>query len=645
MSEYSDSEGQPLLSDHENTSYCASRPDNRHRLRVVVVSKRRLVSPVVLAVVIPCILLLIGVAITLYIFHLGGNFPSTDQIQDDIRTISNLRVDNLHIDGWRNYEKDTELANDGGEYLQVSSDVHMAFNYDLLNISNGTSPHKPITRPQWFSFISQNLVRSLCVGIDSAEVYDGPKVLSSSLGRIRLAEPLCFSLTNGTMNDMRATLLLQPHMNNIWSLIKKLWSGNNSLDLWFNLNVTLYKPLLSSGTRFKIAEMHNLRVDWDGQSPRLGLIDFWGELQDYLRLNSYEFESLTVRDIKNGFGVLMESKPLNSLQSFIQRRFPQLKLINLPLEVPAIEWSIKLPDCAGNLSIDIPGLTSRTENFILFDPDNVSETRGRRQIILDNEIMAPLPNSLIGHICPSDNGSSSETPLTKLIHAVLNVNSTSSITFRLEKARALGTGVDSTATLWGSILNNFFLPIDLSPPAIKYNVSRLISEIQINDMRLTRLSSYSESSKPVRGHYRAERLGVSGSITVIFDLGFYRPAAQQGEPHSDDRVKVDRIGGNLDVYHRSKHMLSVYLPTWTNSTSRLYYSAETNTTFMEVRFDVDDSKVTVIDRLELTRCGNEILFRGNSRVTFNGTADFIVDSILGSFSVTDVDLKGDTLVT
>ena len=647
MTDHSDSERQPLLPDHRDISHYAFRSDDRHRRRVVVVSKRRSVSPVVV-VMIPCILLLVSVAIILFLFRLRDDFSLTTQIQDDIRTISSLHIDNLHIDGWKKYESDTELADDGGKYLQVSSDVHMAFNYDLLNINNGNSPYEPVIRPQWFSFISQNLVRSLCVGIDNAEIYDGPKAPGSSIGRLRLTEPLCFSLTNGTMNDMRATVLLQPHMNNIWSLIKKLWNKNNSLDLWLDLDVTLYKPVLSSGTRVKISEIHNLRLDWDTQAPRRGLIDFWSDLQDYLRLNSYEFESFTVRDIENGFGVSVESKPLNALQSFIQRRFPWLELIDLPLEVPAMEWSIKLPDCTGNLSIDIPSLTSRTETFLLFDPNNVSEAGGRRRIILNNEIVAPLPDSLIRHICPldnDDNKASNETPLTKLIHAVLDINSTSPITFRVEKAHALETGVDSSATLWGSILNNFFLPIDLSSPAIKYNVSKLIKKVQINDMRLTRLSSYNDPLKSVDLNYRAERLGVSGSITVIFDLGFYRPTTPPGEPHGGDQVKINRIGGTLDVYHRSKHMLSVHLQTWTNSTSRLCYSPETKTTLMEVQFDMNDSEVTVIDRLELTRCGNEILFRGNSKVSFNGTVDFIVDSVLGSFPVTDVDLKGDTLIT
>ncbi|EJS42652.1 YLR173W [Saccharomyces arboricola H-6] len=544
---------------------------------------------------------LFGIGIVQYI---RGHVPPTDVIEKSIVQITNFKLVEFQIDGWKD-DMHSSLNNDTGKYLQVSIHSQIWLDYDKWPATGNNSDENG--QRDWIRYVNEKVIKNICIDLNNVTTFDGDLVLKDKLGDVVGIDPICVDLAHRKINDLHFKVLIKPSIWKIVKVLKKFWNGDfDSLNLKSNLDMIIFKKKF--GMRLNLLKLNDEIVNWSD------IIDWEKVLSAPLQavqkmINAMSLRGFTLRDSDSsgGFHANMNLNPITILRDIHWLRLPP------GATIPFINWEVKLPDCNGEPTIAIPTLSCFNEPIILHhDRDNIV-------VCLQSEIEGPLPDELLYDECPQN----SLTPMSQIVNAVLNQNETFTFATR---GHIIQDGIENNPLIPADILDNMLQEISFIPITTNatFNSSELIQEFQINDLQLRWAAR--------------KRLSLVGSFLGIFDLSFY-------ETHQRDQVCINTIRGQIDLYHNDINFLNLPMKQWVNSTSHILHDQDTGKTQMELQFDLKNDDTEVVDSLELTRTLNEILFQGFTTIHFNATIDASLTTALGPWVLTGLTGEGDTLVT
>ena len=604
-----DLETQPLLgnqSPSQDPSYTppvSQQPLPTERTHAITARRNNRWKYLVGAAVTAVILLFTSFKVSAFVQH----SPSVDEIQDNAMKISNVKVQNFHIDGWRKSKRDQNLDNDEGKYLQVTALLDYSLNYDLLDKSMfGDDPEKM----ENFKFGAENLVRTLCVDLNNSTTFNNVNDTDLKLASVTIVSPFCVSLQNGSITPLNLTLLIEPNMKNIMDVLKKLITHRyKGLQLWSAVDVTLYKQTL---LRFNIrlTNLPNITINWTRIFKWDKLIPEWST---YITDNFHipEVTELKVTDDEENFLVKVKTEPVGSLQGILDH----IPWLTLPLFnfVPSIRWDLRLPNCHNKCTIELPTLECISPEFDLMENDS---------LVITNKLGGPLPRELLTHVCSSDE-ENTVTPLTLILNSLMNDSLDCSVEVR--------GSVQKTRSPWGE--GDMLLPPDILQDMLDglgyipittnltVNTTEILDEVSIENMQLKWLDG---------------RLRMVGTVTASMAMAFYKT--------KEDRLAIHNIKGDFEIYHENDHFLSIPMRVWTDSVSEIKHDSDTGDSYMDVTFDLRDDDMIVTDKGTLSQVFNEIFFQGETRVTFNATLDVVVQSVLGEVVLSGLKTDGETLI-
>lgn len=557
--------------------------------------------------------LMAGLAIITFMISLTSYIskviPTDEALQSNIAQISNLEVVNVHLDGWRRV--DGSLSNESGKALQFTTKARFFLDYDKLSESDIELDER---QRKWFKFTSQRLLKTMCFQVRNLTTFNQVENRDVSIASVYIMEPFCVDLRNGTVTDLELTLLVEPRMKNLIGVLKKLWNHDyKGLNLWSNLDISVYKlihPFIN--LNLKLGSIDNLRVNWKD------FID-WDETYELIttiekQIQDIEIDEINMKDVDDGFGVAICTKEIDL--SYFSKLFEWL---HLPVDgfIPSIHWNLRLGDCFGRFTIPLPTLSSNSEQF------QVGE---KIKPVFYNHITGPLPDSLLKQVCWADE-ENTRTPLTLLLNNLFSES---------DKVKVQIKGSIEEESLTNHELENIIIPVDMLNTALNevsyftienkmtFNTSKLIKEFFIADMSLRWVDQKSGGS----------RLSLVGTIVGLFDLSFYKT--------DENRIAINHIKGDLQLYHNHKHFISLPMKVWIDSKSKVIH--EDGNTVMAVKFDINDDELEILDRLEVTKCFNEILFKGETQVSFDAVIDIVIKSLLGDITLNGLKTTGETVV-
>ena len=109
-------------------------------------------------------------AVILLVYSISTMLPSKDEIQNSIIKMSQVEVLDVQLDGWTDNGGET-LDNEFGRELQMSSNVSFKLDYDKMTME----------RREWFEWLSQKVIKTVCVDLNDMEILDSDAVLGLSL--------------------------------------------------------------------------------------------------------------------------------------------------------------------------------------------------------------------------------------------------------------------------------------------------------------------------------------------------------------------------------------------------------------------------------------------------------------------------------
>lgn len=530
--------------------------------------------------------------------------PDTDEMQDKFGRITNGKLESFHIDGWLD-EDNGGLNTEYGKELQISTSMKVWFDYDLL---------EDVEERKKFKRLSEGIIKSFCFNVQNISTYDS----STFLGSLRIVEPICLDLKDGYVNTINVTVLVKPKMIKIVGVLKKLWRHEyDNLNIRSHLDINVHKYLIP-GMHFK-----DIRVKWDDFIDWDKIAISVKELHDLLQRSNLGLKTINVKQQTDGFHVRLVPKVtdlVNDISQFLRHRL----LFNQAFVIPALKLDVKVPDCLELFSIGLPNAYIRTEEF-RFDP-RVDLEDSQEPIELQCELEAPLPEQFITQECWSFNGHRI-TPLTKMLNKLLNSKD------------KVGAGISADVLDQkhdkNQMMSQLLVAVGYVPVYghISVNSSTLLQECVLEDISLK---------------WQDGRLKFVGSIHEQVNLSFYEPMLYKNDDSDDrnstDAITVTGIKGKIKLYHEGVHFLNVPMEEWIPVNSVIERD-DCGTPQLVVDVDVGSDNVEVLNKWELSKVFNEMVFQGETQVEYRNALDVQVTTLLGGFDVLGLEWTGETTVT
>lgn len=530
----------------------------------------------------------VGVAIILVVSMVAlfvHQTPSSQAIVDSALHVSHCEVSKVHLDGWR----------DSGRVVQLTANLNVWVDYDEWLSDNGTefsAWQKKLSR-----FTSEKVVKTACFKLNNATTYDQ----NGTLAYVHVEEPICLDLRNRHITPLQLTVLVEPRITNILKVIKKLIQHKyDDLHVFSTVDISLSKHV---GKLFlPLGTLHKLNINWDQLRYFQDLSSLLAKFLDLL--NQISIQNFTVRDSTDGFSIDMAAKPLSIPSEFNWLKWPQNAMI------PYISWEIKVPDCNGECTINLPSLSCFSDKFIVGDSLNLSAFA---------DIKGPLPEELLSQVCWSDE-ENAVTPMTNLLNKLLNKTELVAMQARGHPVKAAR---DSHLLIPYNVLEATLAELSFLPVTANFSMDygNLFEKVTIEGLKM----------KWANG----KRIAVAGRILGFIRLPFYETTGQY--------ISVNRIKGTTKLYHDGVHFITVPMRVWTQSSSQILHNDQ-NQTVLKLLLDIRDDEVQITDSMELTRVLNEILIRGKALVEVSSKLDLLVSTHLGEIALLGLKGQGSAIV-
>lgn len=628
--ENSDIETQPLLSHPNNSRYNGKKQRKGYRWYINRLKHHFL--PYLVGFFLFSIIFVL-----VFLFYTRENFdhliPSNQAIQSNFLEITELEIDQISINGWKSIKNDPQNKNSlpNGKYLQLSCNFQTYLNYDLMNQSS-----VPLTPQQasWFKYINEKGIRTMCISMNNVTTFnrerdmDSQKDIDFQLGSLFILEPICLDLHNGTINYLNLTLLIKPEIKNLVKILKKIWDHDYfDLKLWSIFDISLSKQILFVDQPITFWKLHNLIINWDKILNWNKLFKMVKFFRDNFR-EDIVFENIEMVDSVEGFHIQLniKQKLTNKWTDFLEEK---LHWFHIPfndstINIPSLEWYVRLPDCYNSFTIELTNVTSYTDNY------NISKDLLSMRMNID--MIGKLPDVLLGELCSTYDEANLITPLTKILNHLFN--ETEPIQFQIcGRVKNSDIGQLPNSLIPYDILDDILNGLSYveMKQNITYNVSESIKDVSIDDMQLL---------------WKNNKLSIVGTVIGFIDLSFYQTNLE--------RFQINKIKGNLELYHNGNHFISLPMKHWISASSQIIhetnnkntnkYTTDKISTVLKIQFDVNDDDMEILNNFELSKCLNEIIFKGETSIEFESVLDINIESLLGDIVLLGLTTSGSTIV-
>lgn len=523
--------------------------------------------------------------------------PRPQEIKEQMISTSNAELVRFHVDGWKN-DEGNGLNTEHGKELQVSVSFNVWFDYTDLQDNK-------------LQFINEKLVRSVCFRIDNVSTYNA----LDSLGSVRVAEPVCLNIQGGVVNKVNATVFVKPRMRKIVGVLKKVWRHEyDQLDLWSQVDIRVLKGFLP------VFRMRALKVDWDEFIDWDKVGKEVDEFSHVLTNPNIKIDQINVKEQLSGLYVLIKpdlEKFMGNVGKLLRHRLNIQESVN----IPPLQYSVRVPNCFDEYDIDLSNANLSTEEFQL----NSEQTYENLQ--LHCGLVAPLPEDLVNHECWSTNNNTI-TPLTKMLNKLLDYKEKIGFMVRAKVIPAAGAQEDGKYLLPIELIDEALDTIGYIPVSAHSTLNSstdLLEECAIEGMKLK---------------WEDSRLKLVGKLHGEMNFSFYDQLSTAGiERERNDSLSVSDIKGKIKLYHDEVHFANVPMETWVPVESKI----ENHT--LHVTMSLDTDHVEVVNKWELTKVLNQIMFQTETPVSYKNLLDVHVRSILGDFEVLGLEWSGTTTVT
>ncbi|SCU97866.1 LAFA_0G13850g1_1 [Lachancea sp. 'fantastica'] len=544
--------------------------------------------------------------------------PSPGAIQTYYENVTKIQIHGISYEGWDskpgnpNIEPSFSSVSHGDEntykYLKLRAKMSVSFDHDqaLPSTSNSTSARQ---ENSLIRFFSQSVVKTLCFDLNDMQAYNDNATGTQSLGSVHIPQAVCVDLRANTTTELDIPIVIHPNAQNIASVIIKIWKRKfHELNLWSSLDVSLSKWGLSLGSV---------------QIPKLEWNDFldWNHVQSYIdQMHQVLRDPIKVNDLQ-----INDSDEAVKVQVGISYDCPGFLKGFLESQkgfsIPPTSWTVRMPGCRANEPVALQNAVFETPSV----PVDLLLAKTSPNINITGQIYGPLPDELLYQVCDSDE-KNVVTPINLFLKKVFSA--TESVDFQI---CGLHSGETSTSFIPKCLLDQILPSIVQEVKAnLTIDSDQLVEQVTVDGLKL----KWSQ-----RG-WDDKRLEVMGKVNTLVNLPFYNATLSKEE----ETVSIKKIKGLTKLFHNDIHFVSVPMDVWLNAKSEILRSADPAYIQLQVSFDISGQDVVVVDRLELTRCLNEILVRGQATVYVEGQLDLMMETRLGSFVLLGLEGDGTTII-
>lgn len=595
-----DLEQQPLL--QPETHYESTAPQTEQNVKKHKRSYKKALASIIILVVFHVVLI---AWVVRYI-------PSQDLIQSYYTEATQIEIRHFAFDGWLSDDGESHLlADDSPKYLKFRAQVSVRFDHDQVQkADDGAIARKQRT----VRLLSQSVMKAVCFDINNMMAYNDNETTSQTLGSIRIPATTCVDMRQGIVSELDIPILVEPDAKNIASVIMKIWRGKfDELKLWSSLDVTMSKQLKNNW---------GLPV-WKTRIDRLD----WRTFIDWKRLNSYlkslqaelrkpvEVGNLEIRDNKEALDFRIPVSYTVPRQIKTLMTFPEKAII------PSISWKVQLPGCDTSEFIVLENALFRTPSI----PIDSLLSEDKIGLEITGDIQGPLPDELLYHVCSSDE-ENVVTPMNLFLNKIFN------------STELLRIGVQGYEALDSP---NNAIPIDFLHEFLPYMQEDLEANLTLNASQLVEhVSMDGLKLKWTKKGWDDRELTLLGKVIALVNLPYYNFTNSGGK----ETVSIKKIKGLTRLFHNDVHFINVPMDVWLDAKSKLLHDEESGANQLEVTFDIANQDVDVVNSIELTRCLNEILLRGEAEVYVQGKLDLMTETKLGAIVLLGLEGDGTTTV-
>ncbi|SCV04900.1 LANO_0G13894g1_1 [Lachancea nothofagi CBS 11611] len=542
--------------------------------------------------------------------------PSEDLIQKYYEDVTKFEIHSIKYEGWQSDEDSEEgehkelSATKVGTFniLKLRAKVGVHFDHDrAINIANASVN---VQRQQKaIRFFSQTVVRTLCFELNNMTAYNDNETSTQGLGSVSIPQRVCVELQSNKTTELDLPILIRPDSQNVASVIIKIWKHRfKDLNLWSSFDVSLSKWGLALG---KIQISH---LDWDE-------IFNWKQVESYVDNIQAAFkEPITVDDMEIidhqeavDFHVAISYTTPEDIQKFLGFEKDAM--------IPSTSWKVRMPGCNEDDPILLQNAVFKTPTILVNDLLSSEAT----SLNISGRIWGPLPDKLLYQVCDSDE-ENVVTPINLFLNKVFNA--TESVQFEI-----CGHSSESSnqSIIPKQILDKLLPSVSEAISAnLTLNSDELVEQVSVNGLKL----------KWVQKGWGDKKLAITGEVISIVNLPFYNSA------HSGAKatVSIQKIKGLTKLFHNNVHFITVPMDVWLSADSEILPTRDPSHNQLRVSFDIADQDVVVVDSLELSRCLNEILVKGQTGVHVEGNLDLMIDTRLGSLVLLGLEGDGNTII-
>ncbi|CEP61703.1 Tag1p LALA0_S03e08944g [Lachancea lanzarotensis] len=544
--------------------------------------------------------------------------PSTEAIQTYYEDVTKVKLHSISYEGWDSkpnsagFKLDSFASPDGEKdsykYLKVRAKIGVQFDHDQA-LSSTTNSTSTLRERSIIRFFSQSVVRTVCFNLNDMKAYNDNETGTQLLGSVHIPQSVCVDLRANTTTELDLPIVVHPNAQNIASVIIKIWRRKfHELNLWSNLNITLSKWGLSFG------KVQIPRLDWD---------DFlnWDQVQSYVdQMHEFLKDPIKVNDFQ-----ISDVNEAVKFQIGISYDCPDLLRDILQSQrgcsIPPTSWTVRMPGCQENEPIALQNAVFQTPLV----PVDLLLTQSSADINITGQIHGPLPDELLYQVCDSDE-ENVVTPINLFLKKVFDP--TQNVGFEI---CGLHSGRTKKSIIPERLLDEILPSIAQEINAnLTIDSDQLVEQVTVDEMKM----------KWVQRGWDDKRLEIMGKVNTLVNLPFYNATLSKEE----ETVSIKKIKGLTKLFHNDVHFVSVPMDVWLNAESEILRSVDLANIQLRVSFDIAGQDVVVVDRLELTRCLNEILVLGQAKVFVEGQLDLMMDTKLGSIVLLGLEGNGTTII-
>ncbi|AMD21705.1 HFL151Wp [Eremothecium sinecaudum] len=560
------------------------------------------------------IMLLAILGILLLPATLYSGAPTGEQLQQYFTDTTKTAVQGVKFKGWRapsdpNFRRSDFAVSSADKWMVFGVNLTVHMDYDSNKTSTMTG------RQEWaVKTVASKFIRNVCVTVSNSTTYGEDEDEDDSiaiLGSAFSPDKNCFSLGTNKTTELVVDIYLQPQIKNLAKLLKRYQDG---LDLenaiWSDIKVAIDMPILGNKFYWSLRDMNIKNFRWYKYIP-------WEKFRRTLRhlytitkeiVEDAKVENIHVEDAPGGTGFLMRGN-LNTPHIL---KMPEWLNVDLDTMVPSTEWGLRLPACEFDDFVELDGTNISIMEVPLselFEGENIS-------LPIEVYLAGPISGKLLYEIC-SYQRENLITPISKLLRRLFEPNEPIQVSIFGHKAIQREDSI-IPVEFASEIVRNIDSSFKLNYTSTQED---LIDEIGMKSLNLKWHNN---------GAIRT--LIVTGDIVGTMHIPSY-------ELNENSNINITHVKGLAKLYHNGIHIVDAPMKTWTRCLVKIVDNK------LQFIVQVNEEDVEIVNGLQLSRCLNEVLLRGRTKLQYKVVIDLITTSPLGKIPLFSVPGEGNTVIT